>query len=58
MEYIYPTFKNGKILTREMLIALRDMAWLREQAAYQDKNIIKIFRQALSLNGKLSEGVF
>ena len=36
MEHIYPTFKNGKILTSEMLIALRDMAWLREQTAYQD----------------------
>ncbi len=34
MEHIYPTFKNGKILTSEMLIALRDMAWLREQIAY------------------------
>lgn len=36
MEHIYPTFKNGKILTSEMLIALRDMAWLREQTVYQD----------------------
>ena len=36
MEHIYPTFKKGKILTREMLTALRDLAWLKEQIAYLD----------------------
>lgn len=36
MKHIYPTFENGKILTREMLTALRDMSRLKEEIAYQD----------------------
>ena len=51
MEHIYPTFKNGKILTSEMLIALRDMAWLREQIAYQDYPKGVIFGCRLRIEG-------
>ncbi|MDY4097311.1 MAG: hypothetical protein SOY47_11430 [Lachnospiraceae bacterium] len=41
-----------KILTREMLIALRDMAWLREQIAYQDYPKGVIFGCRLRIEGR------